>query len=230
MADDYGLDVWVWYPAMDPDYSDPRTVESALREWAEVFKAVPRIDAVFVPGGDPGQTQPKYMLAFMEKQAENLRRFHPRAQMWMSPQSFDETWLQEFLEIINREQLRWLDGIVYGPQNRLGLSALRKKVPERYPIRLYPDITHSTDCQFPVAAANLAIGLSANLPGSRLTTWSGCPTTWLRSSRIPATRSTHNPKNNSQRLTRRFHMSVINAVTIVIPMIVKKIALLARHN
>jgi hypothetical protein len=160
MADDYGLDVWVWYPAMDPDYSDPRTVESALRESAEVFKAVPRIDAVFVPGGDPGRTQPKYMLAFMEKQAENLRRFHPRAQMWMSPQSFDETWLQEFLEIINREQLRWLDGIVYGPQNRLGLSALRKKVPARYPIRLYPDITHSTDCQFPVADWDVAYVIS----------------------------------------------------------------------
>src|SRR5262249_60478476 len=31
LAADYGLDVWIWYPAMDPDYSDPRTVESALR-------------------------------------------------------------------------------------------------------------------------------------------------------------------------------------------------------
>ena len=160
IADDYGLDVWVWYPAMDPDYSDAKTVEFALREWAEVFKAVPRIDAVFVPGGDPGHTRPKYMLAFMEKQAEDLRRYHPHAQMWMSPQSFDETWLQEFLEIINREQPRWLDGIVYGPQNRLGLSALRKKVPARYPIRLYPDITHSTDCQFPVADWDVAYAIS----------------------------------------------------------------------
>lgn len=160
IADDYGLDVWVWYPAMDPDYSDPKTVESALREWAEIFKAVPRIDAVFVPGGDPGQTRPKYMLAFMEKQAENLRRYHPHAQMWMSPQGFGETWLQEFLEIVNREQPLWLDGIVYGPQNRLELSALRKKVPERYPIRLYPDITHSTDCQFPVADWDVAYVLS----------------------------------------------------------------------
>src|ERR1043166_7900416 len=32
LADDYGLDVWIWFPAMDKDYSDPRTVEFALRE------------------------------------------------------------------------------------------------------------------------------------------------------------------------------------------------------
>src|SRR4029077_3585758 len=53
LADDYGLDVWIWYPAMDKDYSDPRTVELALEEWAAVFSKLPRIDAVFVPGGDP---------------------------------------------------------------------------------------------------------------------------------------------------------------------------------
>ena len=160
IADEYGLDVWIWYPAMDPNYSDPKTVESALREWAEVFKALPRIDAVFVPGGDPGDTRPQTMFALMEKQATNLRRYHPHAQMWMSPQSFNESWTQEFLEIVNREQPRWLDGVVYGPQNRLGLPDMRKKIPGQYPIRLYPDITHSTECQFPVADWDVAYALS----------------------------------------------------------------------
>ena len=59
ICDDYGLDVWIWYPAMDKDYADPETVESALAEWGEVFKQLPRIDAVFVPGGDPGPTPPQ---------------------------------------------------------------------------------------------------------------------------------------------------------------------------
>jgi hypothetical protein len=160
IADEYGLDVWIWYPAMDPDYSDPKTVDFALREWGEVFKALPRVDAVFVPGGDPGNTRPRVMFALMEKQAANLRRYHPHAQMWMSPQSFNESWTQEFLEIINREQPRWLDGVVYGPQNRLLLPDMRKKIPGQYPIRLYPDITHSTDCQFPVADWDVAYALS----------------------------------------------------------------------
>src|SRR6266851_6619404 len=54
LLDDYGLDVWIWYPAMDVDYAKSETVAFALKEWGEVFKKLPRIDAVFVPGGDPG--------------------------------------------------------------------------------------------------------------------------------------------------------------------------------
>src|SRR5262249_28294215 len=63
LLDDYGLDVWIWYPALDPDYSDAKTVEFALKEWSEVFQKLPRIDAVFVPGGDPGHTRPKFLMA-----------------------------------------------------------------------------------------------------------------------------------------------------------------------
>ena len=149
LADSYGLDVWIWYPAMDTDYSNPQTVDFALKEWAEVFRQLPRIDAVFVPGGDPGHTAPRYLMALLEKQTESLRRYHPKAQMWMSPQSFDKAWDEEFLAILNR-QPAWLSGIVFGPQVRMNLPELRKAVPARYPIRHYPDITHSRAAQFPV--------------------------------------------------------------------------------
>ena len=44
VADDYGLDVWIWYPAMDEDYAKPETVEFALKEWEEVYKRLPRIN------------------------------------------------------------------------------------------------------------------------------------------------------------------------------------------
>ena len=59
LADAYGLEVWVWYPAMDKDYTDPKTVEFALQEWGAVLSKLPRVDALFVPGGDPGHTPPK---------------------------------------------------------------------------------------------------------------------------------------------------------------------------
>ena len=49
IIDSYGLDVWIWYPAMDRDYSDPKTVEFALHEWGEVFRKLPRVDVVFLP-------------------------------------------------------------------------------------------------------------------------------------------------------------------------------------
>lgn len=150
IADRYGIDVWIWYPALDEDYSDPKTVEFALNEWGDVFARLPRIDAILVPGGDPGHTQPKYMMALLEKQTEVLHRTHPNAQMWMSPQSFTAEWMDEFIAYMQQEQPAWLSGIVFGPQNRISLPELRKLMPQQYPIRRYPDITHSIRCQYPV--------------------------------------------------------------------------------
>jgi hypothetical protein len=160
IADSYGLDVWIWYPAMDPDYSDPKTVESALHEWGEVFAQLPRVDDVFVPGGDPGHTQPKFLMALLEKQTENLHRYHPNARMWVSPQGFDQTWMDEFLDLLKREQPKWLSGLVYGPQVRISLPRLRELTPPQYPIRNYPDITHSRQCQFPVPNWDVAYAVT----------------------------------------------------------------------
>jgi glycosyl hydrolase family 20 len=160
LAASYGLDVWIWYPAMDPDYSDPKTVESALHEWGEVFRQLPRIDAVFVPGGDPGHTQPKVLLALLERQTEVLHRYHPHAQMWVSPQSFDQAWLDEFLGILKTQQPAWLSGVVFGPQVRISLKELRAALPQRYPIRHYPDITHSRQSQYPVPDWDLAYAVT----------------------------------------------------------------------
>ena len=160
LADSYGLDVWIWYPAMDRDYADPKTVESALAEWGDVFRRLPRVDAVFVPGGDPGHTEPKVLLALLEKQTEVLHRYHPKAQMWVSPQSFDRAWLDEFLAILKEQQPQWLSGVVYGPQVRIPLAQLRAAVPPRYPIRLYPDITHSRSSQYPVPDWDLAYAVT----------------------------------------------------------------------
>ena len=160
LAAAYGLDVWVWYPAMDMDYSDARTVESALQEWGEVFARLSRLDAVFVPGGDPGHTRPKHLMALLEKQTRNLHRYHPKAGMWVSPQSFDQKWLDEFLDLLRREQPAWLSGVVFGPQVRISLPRLRELVPAQYPIRHYPDITHSRQCQYPVPDWDVAYALT----------------------------------------------------------------------
>jgi hypothetical protein len=160
LLDDYGLDVWIWYPALDKDYSDPKTLEFALNEWGEVFQKLPRIDAVFVPGGDPGHTQPKVLMALLEKETQVLHRYHPKAQMWVSPQGFDQQWLDEFLEILNKQQPSWLTGVVFAPQVRVSVAELRAKVPKRYPIRHYPDITHSLQSQYPVPDWDVAYAVT----------------------------------------------------------------------
>ena len=159
LADDYGLDVWIWYPAMDADYTDAKTVGFALDEWAEVFQKLLRVDAVFVPGGDPGHTPPKVLFDLLEKQTASLHRFHPKAQMWVSPQSFNAQWMKEFFELMRGEP-PWLAGVVYGPQVRISLPQLRAGIPARYPIRDYPDITHSRHCQYPVPDWDLAFAMT----------------------------------------------------------------------
>lgn len=149
LAGEYGLDCWIWYPAMDRDYPNPETVEKALAEWGEVFRRLPRVDAVFVPGGDPGHTQPKVLFSLLEKQAANLRKYHPKARMWVSPQGFNRPWMEEFFGLVDA-QPAWLAGVVFGPQVAVNLPELRARIPKKYPIRFYPDITHSTNAEFPV--------------------------------------------------------------------------------
>lgn len=156
---DYGMDVWIWYPALDADYSKPETVEFALKEWGEVFRKLPRIDHVFVPGGDPGHTPPKYLLPLLEKQTANLRKYHPKAKMWVAPQGFSQEWLDDFIAALRKEP-EWLEGVVFGPQNRVSLQKLRELVPKKYPIRHYPDITHTIRSQYPVPEWDVAYALT----------------------------------------------------------------------
>ena len=165
LLDDYGLDVWIWYPALDKDYTDANTVASALQEWGDVFKQLPRVDAVFVPGGDPGHTPPRVLMPFLEKQAAQLRRYHPKAQMWVSPQGFTQEWLEEFLRILKDQAPSWLSGVVFGPQVRVSLAQLRAAVPAPYPIRHYPDITHSRQCQYPVPDWDTAFAITEGREG-----------------------------------------------------------------
>jgi hypothetical protein len=164
LAKEYGLQCWVWYPAMDKDYADPATVEAALKEWGEVFKQLPRIDAVFVPGGDPGHTEPKYLLALLEKQTANLKKYHPHAAMWVSPQGFNAPWMEQFFGLMDK-QPPWLTGVVFGPQVRINLPELRQRIPKRYPIRFYPDITHSINAEFSVNDWDVAYAMTEEREG-----------------------------------------------------------------
>lgn len=160
LADEYGLELWIWYPALDKDYNDPQTVDFALKEWEVVFKSLPKIDDVFVPGGDPGHTAPKPLMNLLKRQAENLRRFHPEARMWVSPQGFGKDWLDEFLDMLVKDQPEWLAGLVFGPQQYASLKELRQRLPKQYRIRGYPDLTHNLGCQHPVPDWDLAFAIT----------------------------------------------------------------------
>ena len=160
LADLYDLDVWIWFPALDEDYSDPETIAFALNEWREVFEALPRIDAIFVPGGDPGKTPPDQLMNLLAKQIAQLRDIHEQAQLWVSPQGFTPEWLDDFFTFLQDESPDWFTGVVHGPWVHLTIAELRDIVPDQYPIRNYPDITHTLSCQFPVPNWDPAFALT----------------------------------------------------------------------
>lgn len=155
LADKYGLDVWVWYPALDEDYTTDANIAKAVAEWEGVLKQLPRLDAVFVPGGDPGHTEPSAMFRLLEQQTANLRKFHPKMTMWLSPQGFTAQWMETFYGLMAK-QPAWLTGIVIGPQNRDTLATVRKRIPPQYKLRRYPDITHTIRAEYPVPLWDVA--------------------------------------------------------------------------
>lgn len=151
ICDDYGLDVWLWYPNMEQDYSAPDVLARALAEREEVLRAMPRLDALFIPGGDPGGLEIPALFDWCARVGALLQRHHPRAGVWLSTQAFkaERAWVDGFYERV-REEPSWLRGIVFAPWERDSIADLRARIPARYPIRHYPDIAHTFLCQYPV--------------------------------------------------------------------------------
>jgi hypothetical protein len=109
---------------------DAATVERAFEERDRLFRRLPRVDAVFVPSGDPGDVDPRILLPFVEKQKEVLSRSHPGASVWVSPQNCgdDEDWLELFLDTLRKEEPPWRDGILFGPAVEMSLADVNKLV------------------------------------------------------------------------------------------------------
>jgi len=161
IIDSYGLDVWIWYPNMGKDYTSADGLARELAEHREIFKKLKRIDALLVPGGDPGHLHPDVFFPWMDKVAEALQKYHPKAKIWVSPQAMDPTreWLESFYKYVNRKP-RWLGGVVFAPWVKTTLPEMRKIVDKELKIRRYPDITHNVVCQYPVRNWDLALALT----------------------------------------------------------------------
>ena len=161
ICDSYGIDVWMWYPNMGTDYTHPDSVKKEIAERREVFKAVPRLDALFVPGGDPGHLEPDVLFEWLQKEAEVLQQYHPNAKIWVSPQVFKPTqaWFDVFYDHVNK-QYPWFGGIVFGPWVKTPIKKIREIIGPAIPIRKYPDITHSVSSQYPVPQWDLAYAIT----------------------------------------------------------------------
>lgn len=156
---DYGLDCDIYYPEMRKDYSDPATVAAELKTFEDLFRQIPRVDALYVPGGDPGHTEPKYLFPLVEQEAAILRRYHPQAQVWVSAQGFSKAWYEELYALLEQKPA-WLTGVFFGPQSRDSFETQRARIPRQYPMLFYPDIAHTMHSQFPVPDWDPAYALS----------------------------------------------------------------------
>ncbi len=161
IIDSYGMDVWIWYPNVGNDYTQPDSVRKELEEREDIFQKLKRIDVVFVPGGDPGDLHPDVLFEWLKKVAEVLNKYHPKAKIWVSPQAFRPTkkWLDAFYSNVNL-RYPWFGGVVFGPWVKTPLPEIRKIVNPEIPIRRYPDITHSISCQYPVKDWDLAFAMT----------------------------------------------------------------------
>jgi hypothetical protein len=155
----YGLDFDLYYPQMGDDYTKPATHAAELARFEDLVKRLPKVDALYVPGGDPGHTQPDVLFPLVAAEVAILHRYHPKATVWLSAQGFDKAQYERFYALLAKEP-DWLTGVFFGPQSRDPLPVQRARIPARYKVIFYPDIAHTMHAQFPVPQWDPAFALT----------------------------------------------------------------------
>lgn len=148
ICDRYDVDYWVWTPVtFDLTNQTLRAAELKLHE--DFYRDCPRLNGVFFPGADPGKNPPELVLPFLEDVARLLAKYHPEGKVWVSMQGFNGPKLDYVVKYLEEQKPSWLGGIVAGPQ-AASPAVLRTRIPRQYPLRDYPDLTHTVRCQYPV--------------------------------------------------------------------------------
>ncbi len=146
ISEELDMDLGLWYPI---NHRQPE--DEAEAERRNVFSRLPRLDYIFIPGSDPGDLAPDELFKRGELYTRLLKQYHPAAKMWISAQMPHNSplWPIQFAEQVHR-QPEWLEGVIMGPNHAFSTEGLRRMTPERYAMRLYPDITHNVRCEYPV--------------------------------------------------------------------------------
>ncbi len=146
LADTIDLDVSLWH-AND----DRETEEEALALREKLYSSLPRLDYVFPPGGDPGNLKSDVFVDRCRKIEKILKKYHPDAKMQPSAQAPHQ--YRDWGEVLVNELSSLpdeIDAVIMGPNHAFPIHELRKRIPDKYPLRFYPDITHNLRCEYPV--------------------------------------------------------------------------------
>lgn len=169
------LDVSIWYPAYFENYSDESTMKKAEAHWHSIFGSLKRLNKLFVPGGDPGGRDPKQLFLVIAIQAEFMKKnYFPKAEVWVSSQfglsvstelnlkPWNPREYEDHFFLCLKDCAGFISGVVYGPWSAYPIDEYRKRVPECYPLRNYPDLCHSLKCEFPVQDWDLTYAMTQN--------------------------------------------------------------------
>lgn len=139
------IDVSYWYPHSDNELSE------SIKEREEFFSEVTNAQIYFPPSSDPGDFEAADSIKRTCEIAKAIRKHHPDIKTFPSAQSPDGfgKWGDDFIEEMKKLPEE-IDGIITGPNCAMPLHELRERLPLKYPIRLYPDITHNVRCEYPV--------------------------------------------------------------------------------
>lgn len=150
LADTVDMDVSLWHPN-----SDDETLEEAVAKRRELYKKVPRIDYLFIPGGDPGEYYADEFIKRTKAISKVLKETHHKALMYPSAQAPHKyhDWGDALIKELEKEPEE-IDGLIMGPNHAFPMHELRAKTPQKYPMRFYPDITHNLRCEYPVHFLN----------------------------------------------------------------------------
>ncbi len=153
-----GLDVALFYPLLR-DYEKPGSTDAEVADFATLAAKLPALDALYIPGGDPGHTAPDRLFPVAERIAGTLRQRFAKAEVLLSTQGFDAAGLNAFHAQLAKNP-RWLTAIFVGPQTRDSIAEHRRRIAGRYPIETYPDTAHTMHAQFPIPDWHPAFALT----------------------------------------------------------------------
>jgi len=166
LCQQYDLDYWVWTPVTF-ELTDKEKRAAELKIHEDFYKKCPRLNHIFVPGGDPGDNHPSEVLPFLKDLHQVLTKYHPKAKIWISLQGFSVEQIDYFYRYLAENNPDWLQGVVSGPSSP-PMAETRFRLPKKYQHRQYPDITHNVRCEFPVRqwdqAYALTLGREASNP------------------------------------------------------------------
>lgn len=142
---EFDIDISYWCPHGN------KNIEESIKEKDAFFSQISHADIYFPPGSDPGDFPAEESIRRTIGIAEAMKKYHPDLKVYPSAQSPDGfgVWGDEFINEMNKLPDE-IDGVITGPNCAMPLHELRKRLPLKYPVRLYPDITHNVRCEYPV--------------------------------------------------------------------------------